>query len=161
MSSECKYSFLEAKARLESLCAYQERCSFDLDKKMRTWGLNEEDRNALLAHLIENNFLSEERFAEAYVSGKTKIKRWGKIKIVNELKRKKISDYSIKRAFKELEEDLYEDNVRALIQRKYSDIKGDPKDYKNKVKVYRFLASKGYETDLIKREVERFLQDVE
>lgn len=161
MSSECKYSFLEAKSRLESLCAYQERCSFDLDKKMRTWGLNEEDRNALLAHLIENNFLSEERFAEAYVSGKTKIKRWGKIKIVNELKRKKISDYSIKRAFEELEEDLYEDNVRALIQRKYSDIKGDPKDYKNKVKVYRFLASKGYETDLIKREVERFLQDVE
>ena len=79
MNSGRKYSLLEAKTKLEALCAYQERCSQELDRKMRTWGLDQEDRDALLADLISNNFLSEERFAEAYVSGKVNIKRWWKL----------------------------------------------------------------------------------
>jgi regulatory protein len=75
MKSECKYSFLEAKTKLEALCAYQERCSFELNSKMISWGLFEDDRNALLADLITNNFLSEERFAEAFTSGKVRVKK--------------------------------------------------------------------------------------
>ena len=90
-----KYSFLEAKTKLEALCAYQERCSFDLDKKMKEWGVDTEDRNRLLAHLIEHNFLNEERFAEAYVSGKVNIKKWGRVKIKMQLKSKKISNYCV------------------------------------------------------------------
>jgi regulatory protein len=87
------YSFLEAKSKLEALCAYQERCSFDLNKKMIQWEIDTEDRNRLLAHLIENNFLNEERFAEAFVSGKVNIKRWGRNKIKKHLKSQFVSDY--------------------------------------------------------------------
>ena len=89
---------MEAKVKLEALCAYQERCSFELEKKMQLWGLDPENQRILLADLITNNFLNEERFAEAFVSGKINIKKWGRIKIKMELKRKFISDYSINKA---------------------------------------------------------------
>ena len=90
MKSECKYSFLEAKAKLEALCAYQERCSFELNQKMISWGIEWEQRDQLLAELISTNFLNEERFACSFARGKHRIKHWGKIRIVNELKAKKI-----------------------------------------------------------------------
>jgi regulatory protein len=154
MKSECKYSFLEAKAKLEALCAYQERCSFELNSKMISWGLIEEDRNALLAHLITHNFLSEERFAEAFTSGQVRIKKWGRIKIRVQLKQKQISEYSIKKAFEQIDEVLYLSNLNHLAERKWNMLSSDKESYTKKMKIYRFLSSKGYETDLIKECVE-------
>lgn len=149
MKSECKYSFLEAKTKLEALCAYQERCSFELNAKMISWGLNEVDRNALLADLISNNFLSEERFAEAYTSGKIRIKKWGRIKIKIELKKKQISTYSIQKAFHQINELEYLENLKHLAIRKWEETKKFKSEFERKGKVFRFLLSKGYESDLV------------
>lgn len=154
MKSERKYSLLEAKARLEALCAYQERCSFELIKKMNQWSIDREDQDRLLAELISSNFLSEERYAEAFTSGKVRIKRWGRIKIRTELKRKMISNYSIEKAFKEIDLDEYWNNLVHLTERKWEASSKEKDDYKRKAKVYRYLSSKGYETDLIKDAVE-------
>ena len=154
MKSECKYSFLEAKSKLEALCAYQERCSFELEKKMLQWGMDFEDRNSLLAHLIENNYLSEERFAEAFVSGKVNIKKWGKIKIRQHLKQKHISDYSIKKALSTIEDEVYFANLNKLVDQKRKALSSEKEGYPKNVKIYRFLSSKGYETDLIKDAVD-------
>ena len=148
MMSERKYSFLEAKARLEALCAYQERCSFELSKKMNQWSIHPDEQAQLLADLISNNFLNEERFAEAFVSGKVRIKRWGKIKIQIELKKRFISTYSINKALKNVNLDEYWANLIHLAERKWAASK-EKDAYKKRMKVYRFLASKGYETDLI------------
>jgi regulatory protein len=156
MSSECKYSFLEAKARLEALCAYQERCSFELNNKMIKWGIGEDDRNALLAHLIENNFLSEERFAEAFVSGKVNIKRWGRSKIRVELKARRISEYSLKKGIESIDEEVYWKNLLHLTEKKFNSTK-ESDAYKKKMKVFRFLATKGYETDLIKEAYDQII----
>jgi regulatory protein len=159
MKSECKYSFLEAKTKLEALCAYQERCSYELNSKMISWGLYEDDRNALLADLITNNFLSEERFAEAFTSGKVRIKKWGRIKIRVELKQKQISDYSIKKAFNQIDDSIYIDNLNHLAERKWNALTSETNEYTRKMKVYRYLSSKGYETDLIKECVESIERD--
>lgn len=159
MKSECKYSFLEAKTKLEALCAYQERCSYELNSKMISWGLYEDDRNALLADLITNNFLSEERFAEAFASGKVRIKKWGRIKIRVELKQKQISDYSIKKAFNQIDDSIYIDNLNHLAERKWNALSSETNEYTRKMKVYRYLSSKGYETDLIKECVESIERD--
>lgn len=148
MNSGRKYSLLEAKQKLEALCAYQERCSHELNQKMIQWCIPEEDRNALLANLIERNFLSEERFAEAFVSGKYKIKKWGRIKIKQELKRKFISDYSIKYGLNSIDADLYWDNILSLTKRKMNSLPNE-EEYIRRAKTYRFLSSKGYEFDLI------------
>jgi len=156
MNSGRKYSLLEAKTKLEALCAYQERCSQELERKMRTWGLDQEDRDALLADLISNNFLSEERFTEAYVSGKVNIKRWGKIKIRQHLKQKAISDYSIKKALEGIEDEVYFGNLKRLTEHKYATLKG-PDDYNKKVKLYRYLSGKGYEMEYVREIVEEIM----
>lgn len=157
MKSECKYFLLEAKVKLEALCAYQERCSFELNSKMISWGLDSEDRNRLLAELIASNFLNEERFAEAFTSGKVRIKKWGRIKIRLELQKRKISEYSIKKALSLIDEELYLENLRDLLEKKWTSLSSEKNLYNKKMKIYRFLSSKGYETDLIKDCVEEFV----
>jgi regulatory protein len=157
MQSERKYSLLEAKSTLEAFCAYQERCSYELQKKMNTWNLDVEDQNILLADLISNNFLNEERFAEAYVSGKTRIKKWGRIKIRIELQRRFISEYSINKGLKTIDPDQYWEALLDLAARKWEALKMETNDYKRKMKIYSFLSAKGYETDIIRDAVDQVI----
>ncbi len=159
MKPERKYSLLEAKSRLEGLCAYQERCTFELKKKMQSWNIDLEDQDILISDLISNNYISEERFAEAYVSGKTRIKKWGRIKIRTELKRKFISDYSINRGLKIIDQEEYWHNLLHLTGRKWGTTKSEKNEYKRKAKTYRYLSSKGYETDLIRDAVEEVINE--
>lgn len=141
-------SFLEAKAKLEAYCAYQERCIQEVTKKLVGWGFYGEQQDNLIADLIVNNFLNEERFASAYVSGKMRIKKWGRIKIKLKLKEKKISTYSIDKAFKEIDEDEYLANLNDLTQKKFENVKGKTK-WDKKAKIQRYLLSKGYENELV------------
>jgi regulatory protein len=149
MKSECKYSFLEAKAKLESLCAYQERCQFEIDQKLISWFFPWEERQQLLAELISTGFINEERFASAFVSGKFRIKKWGRIKIKSHLIQKKISTYSIQKALQEIDADAYWDTLLHLAQRKSNDLSQEKDSWQKKAKVMRYLQSKGFEGDLI------------
>lgn len=157
MNSGPKYSLLEAKQKLEAYCAYQERCELEIRKKLNSWRMYAEDIEILIADLIVNRFLNEERFAEAYVSGKTNIKRWGRIKIKQELKLRKISDYSINKAINAIDSEVYWNNLLHLTEKKIALTK-EKDSYKKRAKVYSFLASKGYETDLIKEAYQEILK---
>ena len=147
MRSECKYPFHEAHAKLEAYCAYQERCTQEIQKKLEAWGLPFEECNAILNSLKENRFFDDERFCESFVSGKVRVKRWGRVKIRYELKLKGIKEEFIRKALLEIDPLLYEENLSVLAQRKWAESKGD--EWTRKAKVQRFLATKGYENDLI------------
>jgi len=148
MSNSPQYKLLEAKQKIESYCAYQERCDQEVRMKLRSWDLYSEDVDILISDLITNNFLNEARFAEAYVSGKFRIKKWGRVKIKQHLKQKNISAYSIKKAIATIDEDDYLKTVKDLLESKSRLIKSKDKwDRMNKLK--RYLASKGYETELV------------
>lgn len=148
MTGSQTYSFLEAKQKIEAYCAYQERCDFEVRQKLFSWNLNLEDVDALISDLIAHNFLNEERFTEAYVSGKFRIKRWGKVKIRQQLKLKKISAYSINKGMSVIEDDEYIKTAKELIESKSRLIKSKNQwDKINKLK--RYLSSKGYETELV------------
>ena len=148
MSTSPQYKLLEAKNKIESYCAYQERCDQEVRMKLKSWNLYSEDVDILISDLITNNFLNEERFAEAYVSGKFRIKKWGRVKIKQHLKQKNISAYSIKKAIETIDEDDYLKTVNDLLGAKSRLIKSKDKwDRMNKLK--RYLASKGYETELV------------
>ena len=147
---DSKISYLEAKSKVEALCAYQEKCQFDIDKKLFDWGFNQEERDQLISHLISYNFINEERFASAFTSGKFKIKKWGRIKIKSHLKAKNISDYSIKKGLSEINSSEYWDMIMYLANRKVKDISTKQESvWEKKGKIYRFLASKGFESELI------------
>ena len=149
-SSERKLSFLEAKAKIEAYCAYQERCTVEVARKLFSWEITGEQQDQLISHLIQYNFLNEERFAESYVSGKFNIKRWGKQKIVQELKRRSVSEYSIRKAFEKIDAEEYKSVLRKLASTKLRDLESKKEsEYVKKGKVYRYLLSKGYESEII------------
>ncbi|HLV40910.1 MAG TPA: regulatory protein RecX [Brumimicrobium sp.] len=147
MKGDIKYSFLEAKQKIEAWCAYQDRCHSEVYKKLRDYGMDDEDTNALISHLISFQFLDEQRFAESFVSGKHRIKKWGKNKIIAHLKQKNIPKRCIDDAIKTIDEELYLEHLRNLAARKWKEKKGST--FEIKVKVQRFLVGKGYEFELI------------
>jgi regulatory protein len=152
-NSEHKYSFLEAKQKIEAWCAYQERAQSEVEKKLRDFGLDTEDTFSLLSDLISNNFLNEQRFASAFTSGKVNIKRWGRRKIYNHLLQKQVAKNVIDVAFKEIDLDVYQNNLNFLAQRKFTESKGT--QFERKAKTARFLTGKGYEFDLIQDALDR------
>lgn len=155
MNQERQYSFLEVKHKIEHWCAYRDRCHKEVYEKLRKYGLDDEDTNALISHLIEYQFLDEQRFADSFVSGKYKIKKWGKTKITAHLKQKAIPATCIRDALKTIDEEQYLENLKKLAEGKWNEKKGS--SFEKKVKVQRFLAGRGYDFDLI----HNILEDLE
>ena len=142
------FSRQQAKVKAESYCAYQERSQFEIRNKLYEWGLHQKDVEEIISELIELNFLNEERFALAYSLGKFRIKGWGKNKIRQGLKLKRIPDKLIIKSLKEINEDDYMLMLTKILKKKLNTIsEKDP--FKKRYLLSRFASSKGYESDLI------------
>lgn len=150
MESVTKQKLTKNQARLkaEHFCAYQERCQQEVRDKLYLWGLYTSDVEELIATLITANFLNEERFAIAYVSGKFHMKGWGRLKIKQGLKQKQISSRLINDALKGLDANEYEQKLTRLLEKKAILLK-ETDAYKRKNKLVQYAMGKGYETDLI------------
>lgn len=137
-----------ATEKLKRYCAYQERCHQEVVDKLYKLGLYKSQVDAVVLTLLQENFLNEQRFAEAFVSGKFRIKRWGRTKIVGQLKQKRISDYCIKKGLEQIDNNEYFDTMNYWIERKLRESK-ETDDYKKKGKVAAFLIQKGFESGLV------------
>ena len=91
----------EALAKMQRYCAYQERCHEEVRSKLLNMGVYSDWREEIIVQLIEENFLNEERFARSFARGKFRIKQWGRNRIRQELKKRKISDYCVRKAMEE------------------------------------------------------------
>jgi regulatory protein len=116
--------------------------------KCRSYGLSESDSNEILVELIQSNFLNEERFVEAYVKGKFKIKSWGKQKITQGLKLAGINQKLISSSIQEIKFEDYIKTIQRLAEKKMKTLK-EGTDFEKKIKVQRYLLSKGYKYDEI------------
>lgn len=137
----------QALPRIQHFCAYQERCHQEVRDKLYAYSLSKEDVENIIAALITDNYLNEERFAQAYVSGKFRMKKWGRTKILQQLKLKKISDYCIKKGMQEIDPEEYDTVMRDVAEKKLKSIKGLHPVMKQK-KVALYLISRGFESDL-------------
>jgi regulatory protein len=131
-----------------SWCAYQERCQQEVRDKLYEWGLWPDAVENIIAELITQNFLNEERFAKAYAGGKFRIKHWGRVKIKLELKKRKISEYCIRKGMQEIDEDDYLLALKKVISGYAKKIK-EKNSLKKKYQVIRYAQSRGFEQDLI------------
>jgi regulatory protein len=147
--SECKYSFSEAIIKIESWCAYQDRCTFEVEQKLTSWNISLEQQSEIIKHLLSNFFLDDKRFVESFVSGKFKLKRWGKIKIKHHLIQKRIDKVSIQEGLKSIDLDTYLETMKHLAQKKFLEKKAKDDVWAIRRRVSTYLASKGYESDLI------------
>lgn len=134
--------------KIQKWCAYQERCQQEVRDKLYEYGLWTDAVEELISKLISDNFINEERFAKTFVRGKFNIKKWGKIKIKQHLKQKRISDYSIKKAMTEIDGDEYFQTLKkVLIQKRKITKESNP--IKLKFKLASYAMSRGFEQDLI------------
>ncbi|MEO8235771.1 MAG: regulatory protein RecX [Flavobacterium sp.] len=138
--------------KLEFYCAYQERCHDEVTEKMRSYSLNNQEIDSIIVHLIEHNFLNEERFACSFARGKYRIKSWGKIRIVNELKFRKISQYNINTALKEITPDEYLETLHKLAEHHWGTMR-ENNVMKKRKKFCDYLLRKGWESNLVYEKV--------
>jgi len=139
--------------KLRKYCAYQERCHQEVRSKLLDLKVYGDELEEIISSLIDENFLNEERFAKAYARGKFRMKRWGRIKIRQELKRRRISDYLIKKGMAEIDESEYLDTILKLIA-KYKKEHSTLSYYDLRRKTVTYLMSKGYEAGMIYENLE-------
>lgn len=138
----------EALKKMEHYCAYQDRCHKEITEKLKTMHLIPEAQEKIILHLLEHNFLNEERFSKSFARGKFRIKKWGKQRIIRELKFRYISEYNIKIALKEIDDQEYLSTFHELSEKKYNTIlTSDP--YKKRKKLIDYLLYRGWENHLV------------
>jgi regulatory protein len=142
----------QAIKKLEYYCAYQERCHQDVENKLRSMKLSIGLKETVMLHLLENDFLNEERFAKAFVRGKFRIKKWGKGRIEKELKTRNISEYNIRSGLKEISESDYLKSFNELAKKRISQI-NETNVYKKRKKLADYLLYRGWESDLVYNKV--------
>ena len=141
-------SVQEAQKKMERFCAYQERCHQEVYGKLKDMGMIPQAIDHIISHLIQENYLNEERFARGYARGKFRIKKWGKNRIVQELKRRNISAFNVKSALSEIEEEEYLGTLDELARKRLGQIR-EPNIQKRKKKLADYLLYRGWESSLV------------
>ena len=142
------YTVDEAQKRLEQYCAYQERCHKEVTQKLYEMRMIPEARDQIIVHLLQHNFLNEERFAKAFVRGKFRIKKWGKQRLQLELKRKDINNTIIAIVLKEIDNEDYYTTFDALAEKKLDTIK-ESNLQKRRKKLADYLLYRGWESHMV------------
>lgn len=138
----------EAYRKATAYCAYQERTRREVEEKLRSLHVLEADIEPLLAQLEVDKFIDELRFARVFAGSKFRLKKWGKIKIRQEMKARGVADALIRQGLNEIDPDAYEQTLHELLEKKnHQERASEP--LQRKQKLLRFAMSKGYEQDII------------
>ena len=138
----------EVKRKMEHYCAYQDRCHKEVENKLREYSIIPEAIEMILLSLLKDNFLNEERFSKSFARGKFRIKKWGKQRIVRELRFRNISEYNIKTALKEINEEDYITTIYSLVDKK-NKLVTETNLFKRKKKIADYLLYRCFESNLI------------
>ncbi|ADB41023.1 regulatory protein RecX [Spirosoma linguale] len=141
-------SVKDALRKAAMFCAYQERTQQEVRDRLKEWGVWGDDAEEVIAELIQQNYLNEERFAKSFAGGKFRVKGWGKRKIKQHLQQRGITGYNLDQAMNEIAPDDYRGTLSDLLAKKRQSLRGDS-PLVVKQKLVRYALSKGYEPDLI------------
>lgn len=151
------YTIEEAKRSIERYCAYQERCHKEVRKKLLEMRMIPLAIDEILAHLIAHDFLNEERFTKAFVRGKFNHKSWGKLRLVQELKQRQISAFTIKIGLLEITDEAYTTTFNTLSRKRYEQLHLEKDKYKKRKKLADYLLYRGWEGDLVYEKVKELV----
>ena len=141
-------SLKEVIQKLEYFCSYQERCHYEVENKLFGFQLSQTEKDTVIVHLIDHNYLNEERFALLFVKSKLNQKQWGKVRITLELKARKISSFLVNKALKTIDLEVYYTVFESLSERFWYSILEKNKLKKQK-KFCDYLLRKGWESSLV------------
>jgi len=138
----------EALQKLRQYCIYQERSHYEVQQKLYELGIRKAEHDEIIATLIEEDYLNEERFAKQFAGGKFRMKEWGRNKIYYALREKRVSEYNIKKGLKEIDDEDYKKVLNELAEKKYETLCGEQHLVRKK-KTIDYLLQKGFEPDLV------------
>ncbi|MBQ2340007.1 MAG: RecX family transcriptional regulator [Bacteroidaceae bacterium] len=144
--------------RLSAQCAAGELCISDVKRKMSYWEMPEGAEERVIAQLLKEKFIDENRYAHAFVRDKFKYNKWGKTKIEFELKKKGISSENIADALTEIEENDSEEVLLNLLKNKLKSTKGKS-DYEVFLKLLRFSAQRGFSQEQAHRCLQKIIKE--
>lgn len=137
-------TYEQALTRVTSLCSASEYCIHDINEKLYLWGISNTDSERIIDYLLDEKYIDEARYAQAYTNDKLRFSHWGRIKIKSMLRMKHISDRDINNAFDNITEEEYESILRDIIKGKAKS-EGDAEDYASRAKIIRFALQRGFE----------------
>jgi regulatory protein len=130
--------------KLAARCSTSEQCLSDVEAKLKRYDLSEEERTRILQHLVEEKYIDDKRYAEAFVRDKYRFNKWGRIKIAQGLRMKGIDNGTVNEAMGVIDETEYLHILRELIKAKRKSTRGKS-DYEVNGKLIRFAIGRGFE----------------
>jgi regulatory protein len=149
MHSEADPVVKAAKVKMARYCSSRERSPFQIKEKLLSYGLEDSQIEEVIDFLKQEQFLSEDRFAQAFARDKFRFNQWGRIKIEQELKRHQLSESCIENAIFSLDEDDYQGILSDLLMKKWNQTKNENHFLKRKKKTMDYLIRKGFESHLV------------
>lgn len=145
-------SLKEVIQKMEYYCAYQERCHAEVKEKLYSFQVSQDEKDQVIVHLLDNNYLNEERFASIFTQSKLHQKKWGKKRITIELKARNISAFLITKSIKEIETNDYE-SMFEEVSNKHWDTITEKNTLKKRKKFCDYLLRKGWESERVYEKV--------
>ena len=139
----------QALQNIKQFCSYQDRSHSEVKDRLFSFGLTPAEVDAIVAELIQEDYLNEERFARSFARGKFRMKQWGRVKIKYELKQRKVSEYCIRKGLTEIDDDAYEKTMKELLEQKLKTLKSEKNIFVKKRKVVDYMLQKGFERDIV------------
>lgn len=152
------YTLSEATKKMERFCAYQERCHKEVVFKLKEMHMIPQAIDQIMAHLILENYLNEERFAKSFARGKFTIKKWGRNRIIKELKLRNISKYNIQTALQEIDEEDYQKTLDTLARKRAGQLTGKSFQVKRR-KLADYLLYRGWENQLVYDKIQNLSEE--
>ena len=145
----------KALKKVELICSKQEKCKYDIKRKLLEWGIEPNSIDKIINSLEKNKFIDEKRYSSFFVRDKFRFNKWGKIKILFTLRQKNIADKYIFSALNKIDDKEYFNTLEKEILKKQSSIQYN-NNYELKGKLLRFAESRGFEKDLIFKIIDKF-----
>ena len=136
--------------KLAARCSVSEQCLSDVEAKLAKYDLTEEERTRILRHLVEEKYVDDHRYAEAFVRDKYRFNKWGRMKIAQGLRMKGIDQATINSAMEAIDEEEYLEILRDLIKAKRKSTRGNS-EYEINAKLVRFATGRGFEFGAIRQ----------
>ena len=140
----------DAYLTLAALCAQAEHCQYEMLEKMRRWEVPEDAQARVMARLIKERYVDDERYAQAFVKDKIRYNKWGRRKVEQALWQKHIGEDIRNRVLDEVDDEEYLSILRPLLKQKRKTIKANS-DYELNQKLMRFAVGRGFTFDIIRQ----------
>ena len=144
-----------AMKRAASFCAESERNVAEVERKLRKWGVDDDDIDSIIDRLKSDDFLNEERYCRAYINDRFRLNHWGKVKIRYELGKRDVDRQYIDAALADIDDDEYIEVLKEVVGAKRRTLK-DTDTYSASAKILRYALTRGFESDI----VSKILKDV-